>query len=99
LSPKVDYSDLVSEIEQVLRNKNPSSQNPDEPQVKWEKKPYVDRIHVTVIWNKWESVGLEARGRVILDAIERAEGIQTVQKVGMALGVTPEQAQRMGITW
>src|SRR5687767_2855226 len=91
------YRELADEIERVLREQNPSPQTSDEPCVIWEENRYLNRINVTVVWDRWEGVDPEARGRIIIDAVEKAKGQPTSSRVTLALGVTKEQAQRMGI--
>ncbi|MBI4579809.1 MAG: hypothetical protein HY718_08910 [Planctomycetes bacterium] len=91
------HPELIEQIERVLRQRNRQPQSSDEPRVIWEENRYLGRVHVTVIWGRWEKVQPEARGRVILDAIERAMGQQEASRIGLALGVTPEQAERLGV--
>jgi hypothetical protein len=41
----------------------------------------------------------ENRGEVIMDAAERIKPIPDVLKITIALGLTPEEADRFGIKW
>jgi hypothetical protein len=92
------YAPLAQEIERVVRERNPAAQRPDEPRVIWEENPYLDRVQVTVIWDRWQDVDPEVRGRIIVDAVETARGQEVARKIGLALGVTPEQAERLGVS-
>jgi hypothetical protein len=92
-----DYAPLAREIERVVRAQSAAAQRPDEPRVIWEENSYLDRIQVTVIWDQWKEVEPEMRGRIIVDAIEQARGQDVARKVSLALGVTQEQAKRLGI--
>ena len=91
------YSPLAEEIERVVREKNAAPQRPDEPRVIWEEDRYTNRIKVSVIWDRWQGVDPEMRGRIIVDAVERARGQDVARKISLALGVTPEQAERLGV--
>lgn len=91
------YAELAQEIERVISEGKPDAAHPDEPRVIWEENPYLDRIHVTVIWGRWQGIDPEVRGHVIVDAVEKARGKDAARKVSLALGVTPEQAARLGV--
>ncbi|MEI7880402.1 MAG: hypothetical protein WCI95_05965 [bacterium] len=53
-------------------------------------------IHVTVIWDEWKNVPVEDRGRIIMDAYER-ERNDVILKITVALGLTSDEAHRLGI--
>lgn len=56
-----------------------------------------DRLHVYVIWDEWGSVRDEHRASAILDAYKEAFDEETMQRVSIALGLTQEEADAMGI--
>ncbi len=88
---------LAAEVERVVREQNAQSTRDDEPRVIWEENRFINRVHVTVVWDRWEGVDPEARSRIIVDAVERTRGPEVASRLSLALGVTSEQAQRMGI--
>ncbi|MCK4658901.1 MAG: hypothetical protein KAV82_05205 [Phycisphaerae bacterium] len=56
-----------------------------------------DRLHVYVIWDRWDSVRDEHRAAAILDAYKEHFGEEIMQRVSIALGLTQEEADAMGI--
>lgn len=53
-------------------------------------------LHVTVIWDAWREVEPSERGRIIMDAYEQQRP-NDVAKITVALGLTHEEAGRLGI--
>lgn len=53
--------------------------------------------HVYVVWSRWSTMDQAERGEIILDAAERVIGAQKVLEITIAMGLTPDEAQRMGI--
>lgn len=57
-----------------------------------------DRLHVYVIWDRWPGVLEEHRSAAILDAYREHFGESTMSRVSIAMGLTPAEAEAMGIT-
>jgi hypothetical protein len=55
-------------------------------------------IHVTVIWDEWRDLAAEQRGRIILDAYREALGEEKARTISIAMGLTPAEAMRLGIS-
>jgi hypothetical protein len=53
------------------------------------------RYMISVVWQAWENLAPEERGQVILDAIAETRGEEHRLKVGLALGLTPDEYQRL----
>jgi hypothetical protein len=53
------------------------------------------RFYVTVIWPEWVQVPAEDRGRIILEAYQEA-GVDKTLRISVALGLTPDEAMRIG---
>ena len=53
--------------------------------------------HLFVIWTSFDGLEQVVRSRIILDAFQAARGEQEVRKVTVAMGLTPEEAQRAGL--
>jgi hypothetical protein len=54
-----------------------------------------ERFRVTVVWDKWGGLAVEDRNRIIMEAYRRVLGPQAVN-IGMTLGITRLQHQKMG---
>lgn len=52
--------------------------------------------HVTVVWDRWESLSRETRGRIILDAYEKCFGEGAGKNISLALGLTRSDAEHLG---
>jgi len=53
-------------------------------------------FHVTVLWDAWKDVDHEERGRIIMDAYEQQRPTD-VANITVALGLTHEDARRLGV--
>jgi len=56
-----------------------------------------DRLEVYVVWDKWSGIPEEHRTNAILDAYKKAPDPGKVNRVVIALGVTPDEARNLGI--
>lgn len=56
-------------------------------------------VHLLVVWSEWRSLSLHERSRMVLEAYERAFGEPEMLKVSVALGLTPDEADRMGYAY
>ena len=52
-----------------------------------------------VVWSAWNALGREMRGEIIMDAAEKAKPESDVLKITVAMGLTPDEADRFGIQW
>ena len=93
--PVIDPS-LVNDIAQELRLQQPEG-SPDAPLIIEEESRYTDRIHVTVIWDRWAQVGPEERSRMILEAYETVRGPGTFLNPTSALGLTHADAKKLDV--
>jgi hypothetical protein len=55
--------------------------------------------HVYVVWDDWKNMRAEDRAEIIMDAYEERYGKDKVVNVTVALGLTPAEADRMGIQY
>ncbi len=78
--------------------KNSPEGAPDDPYIVIEEIPLSDSLHVAVVWDRWQGVDPEERGRVILEAFGEAMGETEMLRVTMAMGLTREEAERLNIT-
>ena len=93
--PRADPS-LVAEIAEELRRRQETG-DPEAPLVIQEDVPRTDYVHVTVIWDRWGALPAEERGRIILEAYEQARGVDAAQAISIAVGLTRDQARRLGL--
>lgn len=99
-------------IKQLWPQKRPPSQDPMVRQLaaEWDRPsgnafPVVveemnhrsERVHVYVVWDTWESLDADERSQIILDAAELV--FPTVEPITIAMGLTPSEADRIGIDW
>lgn len=75
-------------------------------QVSTEPRPYIIEeedprsaaVHVYVIWETWADLDQQARSEVITDAFWEFYGPKRGQDLLVAMGLTPVEATRMGIS-
>ena len=56
-------------------------------------------VHVYVVWSDWAQLNRERRGEIIMEAAERVMPIDDVLKVTIAMGLTPDEADSLGLKW
>lgn len=93
--PTFDPS-FVEAIAQELRLEQAEGL-PDSPLIIEEDAPYSERIHVTVIWDRWAQIGPEERSRIIVEAYEQVRGAGTFLTLTSALGLTHADAKKLGV--
>jgi hypothetical protein len=54
-------------------------------------------MHVYVLWDAWDSVSERERSEIILESYEKSRGTQEMLRISVAMGVTPLDAQRLGL--
>jgi len=98
--PRHNHPNLVKLLADELRGTQPSRPSADSPIIVEEDQRFGNNLHVTVIWNQWSMVQDKAeRGAIILDAYDDAGQKQNLQRITMALGLTPLEATRLGIKY
>jgi len=55
--------------------------------------------HLYVIWSEWGQLTQLERSEIALEAYSEAKGISSARNLRVALGLTPEEAERMGIEY
>lgn len=59
--------------------------------------PVKTRLHVYVLWHKWDGVREEHRSAAILDAYKEHFGEEKMRSVSIAMGLTGSEAKSLGI--
>jgi hypothetical protein len=85
-----NYTALVTQLQDELDGKSKTG-----PQI-IEEEQFGNRIHVIVIWDAWEDVSPEERGRAIMDAYEHSRH-DDVLRITLALGLTKDEAKNLSI--
>ncbi len=100
--PRHNHPGLVKLLANELRNPT-DEQAPgakDCPIVIEEESGYGQRLHVRVIWAKWDQVTDKAeRAAIILDAYDEAGCKDKAALITLALGLTMSEADRIGISY
>ena len=62
---------------------------------------YSDLLHLYVVWSRWAGMGQRERSSIIMEAYREAhpQHPDNILAVTVAMGLTPEEAQRMGIEY
>ena len=55
--------------------------------------------HLYVIWRAWGDLSQRDRSEIIMDAYEEVRGPDGALLVSVAMGLTPAEAERMGIRY
>ena len=83
---------------ELLADQKPSSEPSSAPLVVEETDLTGRSLHVSVVWNEWESVARAERGTVIAEAYREAFGEAKAATIRLALGLTWAEAGELGIS-
>jgi hypothetical protein len=84
--------ELRRELEEEIRHPKPQGQ----PVIIVER-PHPSTIHLYAVWDKFQGLEQTVRSRIVLDAYEAAAGQAEALKVTVSMGLTTDEATRMGI--
>lgn len=84
---------LVDALAQEFRT--PATEN-KEPYFQIQPQPPLNRLHITVVWDRWKNQSHQERSEIILDAYEAWQGPGSAQAVSVAMGLTQQEADRSG---
>jgi hypothetical protein len=91
-----EHGELVDALASELTN--PNSGN-TEPVILLERDKQKRPLHVYVIWKQWRDVDRAERGEIIMDAAERHFSQDDVLNISIAMGLTPDEAKRLGLKY
>lgn len=97
---RINLDGLIERLAQELRTEA-SQLTADGPEINGdaptiiEETGMLNKLHVTVIWDAWRDLAGEQRGHVIMEAYERAKGPAAKFQIGLAMGLTRDQQERI----
>ncbi|MCK4342467.1 MAG: hypothetical protein KAY37_12175 [Phycisphaerae bacterium] len=56
-------------------------------------------IHIYVIWSDWAELSQRERSEIIMDTYQDLRGAEASLRVTVAMGLTPDDAQRLNIQY
>ncbi|HTW93884.1 MAG TPA: hypothetical protein VMD30_03755 [Tepidisphaeraceae bacterium] len=89
-----EHWELVKELAEEWSRKDSGN---TEPKIFIERTRDGKLAHVYVIWSKWDGREWGERSEIVMDAAQKALPEQEVLNITIAMGVTPDEARRMGI--
>jgi hypothetical protein len=92
--------DRAADLSQRLAEEwtNPTSHN-SEPVIVPERDPTSGATRIYVFWSKWTGLNQRERSEVIMEAFQQVHGLDPNQRVTVAMGLTPEEAEQLGIRY
>jgi hypothetical protein len=91
-----DHDALVGQLAQEWLHPDPKA---TEPVIIEESRTRGASTYVYVVWSAWPSLSRDMRGEIIMDAAEKVKSQQELLKITVAMGLTPDEADRFGIKW
>ena len=88
------YASLVDELYDEWQRPNPTA---NEPVILEDRDRSNKLVHVYVIWSKWAHLDGIERSEIIMDAAEKKLSQSDLLEITIAMGLTPDEAKRMGI--
>jgi hypothetical protein len=95
-APSSAANALRDRLVQEWRHPNPAAQ---QPIILEETGGSGQPMHLYVIWDDWPPLGSIERSEVIMDAYEEVQGRAQSANVTVAMGLTPAEADRLGIRY
>jgi hypothetical protein len=90
------YEAFAHRIAEEIRN---PQEGMAEPVIVLEAQGQQAPTHLYVIWSEWGQLTQLERSEIALEAYREAEGSNFASNLRVALGLTPEEAARMGIEY
>jgi hypothetical protein len=90
------YEAFAHRIAEEIRN---PQEGMAEPVIVLESQGQQAPNHLYVIWSEWGQLTQLERSEIALEAYSEAKGVSSARNIRVALGLTPEEAARMGIEY
>lgn len=91
-----DYTQLVGRLSDEWRAPNNAAL---EPVILEESNSRGEITSVFVVWSDWANLDRVRRGEIIMDAAEKVKPVPEVLRITIAMGLTPDEADRFGLQW
>ncbi len=90
------YEDLLARLLQEWRS--PQASENAEPLIIEERPGNHDRVnHLYVVWSEWGELTPMERSKIVLQAYTQFKGQDLANSVTLAMGLTPDEAEKIGI--
>ena len=90
------YEELLARLLEEWRSPQPSENS--EPVIIEERPGNYDRVnHLYVVWSDWGDLTPIERSKVVMQAYARFRGQDLANSVTLAMGLTPDEAEKIGI--
>ena len=73
--------------------------DPQTPVILIKRREALNALHIYVVWDSWADMDQAERSEIIMDACEKHLGEEQTLKVTVAMGLTRDEAVRMGIDY
>lgn len=91
-----DHATLVDEL---AREWEQAQSDNVEPVILIESDKQGAPLHVYVVWSKWRDIERVQRSEIVMDAAQRALSPEQVGAIIFAMGLTPDEADRLALKW
>jgi hypothetical protein len=89
-----EVQSLLTRLVEEWRNPNPQAA---QPIILEERDERGGSIHIFVIWDDWGALSNVERSEIVTDAFEQRYGSSAILNLTLAMGLTPVEAERLGI--
>jgi len=94
-----NYNYLLAQLEQEWRIPDPAANEPVIIETSDVLRPQQTPTRLYVVWSDWRDLTQRRRSEMIMDAYIAVRGRTAALNVTLAMGVTPDEAERMGIRY
>ena len=91
--------ELTKLVKRLAKEWQSANSTAREPVILEERNRKGDVEHVYVIWGDWAHLDRTLRGEIIMDAAEIKFAPNDLQSITIAMGLTPDEADRFGLKW
>lgn len=94
-----DYNTLLTRLTQEWEQPDPSAAEPVIIETSDALRPQQTPTQLYVIWSEWHNLAPRRRSEMMMDAYIAARGRPFASNVTLAMGLTPEEADNLGIRY
>ena len=90
--------ELLDGLVAELQRDEDQSRPPNAPTIYMEESGAPDNYtHWYAVWHDFEDVDNQERSRLLLEAVRTVQGLEEALRVTVAMGLTPEEAESLGL--